>query len=72
MALAARFTTDPWDAVGVGVGETVRPREPRARVDYLLHGPGWRATRSETLLSEVSDHRALLTRFVLEPARACS
>ena len=72
MVLARRIATDPWDAVGVGVGETVRPREPRARVDYLLHGPGWRATRSETLLSEVSDHRALLTRFVLEPGRDCS
>ena len=73
MQLATTFATDPWPEVGVGVGETVRPRQPRFRVDYVLHGPGWRATEARTLLSLVSDHRALLVDLELEAGgTACS
>lgn len=67
MRLATAFATDPWPQVGVGVGETVRPRQPRARVDYVLLGPRWRAVRARTLLSQVSDHRAVRVQVELSP-----
>lgn len=67
MAVVGGFTTDPWPLVGVGVGETVLPREPRRRIDYVLHGPGWRDVTAMTLLSQVADHRALRTSLSLLP-----
>ena len=72
MLLMASFATDPWPEVGVGVAGTNRAGDPEHRVDYLLHGPGWRATTSRTLTSAVSDHRAVLTRFVLGPHGAAT
>ncbi len=67
MDVVRGYAVDPWPRVGQGEGDTVLPREPRRRIDYVLHGPGWTGVDAETLLSQVSDHRALRTTLELEP-----
>jgi len=63
LALTRAVFTDPWPLVGEGDGKTVPPGHPRRRIDYTLADDAFTATASKVLVSAVSDHRAVRTRF---------
>jgi endonuclease/exonuclease/phosphatase family metal-dependent hydrolase len=62
---------DPWPLVGEGNGLTVPNAAPRSRIDFLLATPEWTPTVAVTWPSAVSDHRGLVTRFLLRAPRVC-
>jgi endonuclease/exonuclease/phosphatase (EEP) superfamily protein YafD len=63
MAVAYSFADDPWPVVGQGRGLTVPPREPRRRIDYVLHSDPLVPTSAQVLRSAISDHRAVRVAF---------
>lgn len=66
MQVIDSFTSDPWPLVGVGEGLTVPPREPRRRIDFVLHGDdGWVPEQAQVLASRIADHRAVLVDYAL-------
>lgn len=71
MAIAGSFLADPWAEVGDGPGLTVPADVPHRRIDYVLHSDDWVPTAATTLLSGVSDHRALRVEFELPRPRRC-
>lgn len=72
MDVIARVATDPWPEVGVGAGLTVPPREPRRRIDFVLHGPGgWVPEQAQVVQSGIADHRAVLVDYVLPRRVGC-
>jgi len=60
--------TDSWPVSGTGSGLTVPAADPQRRIDYLLADDWFVPLRSTVLISLVSDHRAVRTRFELLPA----
>lgn len=71
LAIAESFLADPWAEVGEGPGLTVPAGEPHRRIDYVLHSDDWVPTAATTLVSEVSDHRALRVEFELPLPHRC-
>lgn len=59
--------SDPWPLVGRGDGLTVPAADPQRRIDYVLADGSFTPLLSETLISAVSDHRAVRTSFELLP-----
>ena len=77
MNLAGRHLTDTWPAVGQGPGYTHSARNPRSRIDYLLHDGGEQAdlvpVDAMVLRSGVSDHWAVRAtyRLVTDSGAVC-
>ena len=71
LAIAGGFVSDPWPGVGEGPGLTVPAHVPHRRIDYVLHSEDWVPTAATTLLSDVSDHRALRVDFDLPLPHRC-
>ncbi len=75
--LAGRYLTDTWTAVGLGPGYTHSARNPRSRIDYLLHDGGEEAdlvpVDAMVLRSGVSDHWAVRAgyRLVSDSGAVC-
>jgi len=73
LAVLSKIAVDPWPLVGPDAGLTVPARGSRRRIDYVLYGGApWSARQAQTLLSAVSDHRAVLLDFELPPVDPCS
>ncbi len=71
LGVTASILGDSWSAVGGGAGLTVPAHVPHRRIDYVLHDDHWVPTSAETLLSAVSDHRALRVDLDLLRPRRC-
>lgn len=75
--LASRYLTDTWSAVGIGPGYTHSARNPRSRIDYLMHADGDDAqlapVDATVLRSAISDHWAVRAgyRLVSDSAEVC-
>ena len=65
-----RFS-DPWPVVGAGEGLTVPAATPRRRIDFVLHDDSFTPSAADTLLSMVSDHRAVRVRLDLTGPPGC-
>jgi endonuclease/exonuclease/phosphatase family metal-dependent hydrolase len=69
LGAARSLLADTWPAVGQGESLTVPASNPRIRIDYLLYGSGDGTTvapqDARVLLSQVSDHRAVLATYRL-------
>ncbi|WP_148613996.1 endonuclease/exonuclease/phosphatase family protein [Nocardioides rubriscoriae] len=66
--------TDTWAEVGSGPGDTVPAGAPRNRIDYAFHSSGTVVAVSSTVLqARLSDHRAVLSDYVLrsDATRTC-
>lgn len=61
-----REMTDAFEEAGSGFGRTYNGKFPSFRIDYILHGREWKATRFETLPEKFSDHYPIYA--ILEPA----
>lgn len=62
---------DSWLEVGTGPGNTVPARNPRIRIDYLLHNSWLSPRAAQVLPSRASDHRSLRVVFDLWGRRGC-
>ena len=71
LTIAGSFLADPWAEVGDGPGLTVPAAVPHRRIDYVLHSDDWVPTAATTLLSGVSDHRAVKVEFDLPLPHRC-
>ncbi|MCY7395431.1 MAG: endonuclease/exonuclease/phosphatase family protein [Nocardioides sp.] len=72
LAVLAAISADPWSTIGPDPGLTVPARAPRRRIDYVLHGgAAWVPRQAQTLLSAISDHRAVLLDYELPAADPC-
>jgi endonuclease/exonuclease/phosphatase family metal-dependent hydrolase len=75
--LAGRYLTDTWPAVGLGPGYTHSARNPRSRIDYLMHADGQDAglepVDAMVLRSGISDHWAVRAgyRLVSDSGEVC-
>lgn len=69
-ALRAAGLGDAW-AVGSGAGNTVPARNPRNRIDYVLHDGWFTPLQAVVLASGVSDHRAVWTRLEFRQELGC-
>jgi len=58
---------DAWDQVGTGTKYTHHTRHSQARIDFVLYSGELTPTFSQVMQSSVSDHDAVLTRFVMQP-----
>ncbi len=67
LGIARRVLRDAWPAAGRGGARTV----PRARIDYLMHGPTVRALEARVVPSRISDHHAVIGAFEVGPPEAC-
>jgi endonuclease/exonuclease/phosphatase family metal-dependent hydrolase len=68
----SKVAADPWPVVGTSDGLTVPARAPRRRIDYVLHGGGdWTPRQAQTVLSAVSDHRAVVVDQDLSETDPC-
>lgn len=61
---------DAW-AVGSGPGLTVPAGSPRRRIDFLLHNEWLTPLQAQVLVSAISDHRAVWSRFELREELEC-
>lgn len=68
LALTRPLLRDAWVDSGEGQANTKPAGNPRIRIDYLLYSEPLRATRTVVLPSLVSDHRGVLSHFVLSVA----
>lgn len=66
-----RYLDDPWPVVGDGAGLTVPPREPRRRIDFILHDHWFTPVAATTLRSAISDHRAVRVVLDLQTLPTC-
>lgn len=58
---------DTWSEAGTGNGNTVPARNPVGRIDYTFHSPGTVTAVSSTVLPALlSDHRAMLSDYVVQ------
>lgn len=72
LAVLAKIAVDPWLSIGPDQGLTVPARTPRRRIDYVLYGGApWVPRQAQSLLSAISDHRAVLLDFELPAADPC-
>ena len=77
MDLATTQLTDTWPEVGLGTGYTHSARNPRSRIDYLLHDGGEDAdlvpVDAMVLRSGISDHWAVRAgyRLVTDSGEIC-
>ena len=53
-----------FSAAGVGFGHTRRARWLRVRIDHVLYGDGWRATKAWVAPDEGAAHRPLVAELV--------
>lgn len=68
--LRAAGLGDVW-AVGKGSGNTAPGRNPRLRIDYVLHDAFLEPLQSVVLASSVSDHRAVWSRLQVSEKVGC-
>jgi endonuclease/exonuclease/phosphatase family metal-dependent hydrolase len=72
LEVLVKIAVDPWPAVGPDAGLTVPARGSQRRIDYVLYGGApWLPRQAQTLLSAVSDHKAVLVDFELPAADPC-
>lgn len=72
LTVLGKIAVDPWPSIGPDPGLTVPARVPRRRIDYVLPGGApWVARQAQTLLSSISDHRAVLVDLELPPDDPC-
>lgn len=72
VAVLLKIAVDPWLTIGPDAGLTVPARGSRRRIDYVLYGGApWLPRQAQTLLSAVSDHKAVLLDFELPAADPC-
>ncbi len=56
---------DSWDEAGVGDGFTANAADPKHRIDYVFHTPDLVATDAGVILSQASDHFAVVVDITL-------
>lgn len=62
---------DVWPVVGEGPGYTVPPRDPRRRIDYVLHDDSMVALGAEVVGSRVSDHHGVRAELMVTGDPRC-
>ena len=63
---------DSWSEVGSGPGDTVPARNPRIRIDFVLHNSWLTPRAAQVLPSSASDHRSVRVSFDLWGQADCT
>lgn len=59
------YLTDAWEITGDGDGFTFPADQPNRRIDYIFYDDGLKPLRAEVPVTLASDHRPLVTHFLL-------